>query len=203
MLGNLSEHAIEWLRTWGSLTPASGLMLTTMFVVASFVFVPRTFLYLGVGAVFGLPAIPIVLPSTTIGSVLAFLAARYLFANRLRGKLDRYPRLKATAEAIDSESWKVVALLRLASPLPNAFQNYAFGLTRIGFWPYAVATFVFTIPQTVLYVYLGAAGRSALLEDSSSPLRTAVTALGGLCLAATVFLIWRKARGALQTTNQV
>src|SRR5438132_9641795 len=100
MPGNINEQAIEWLRTWGSLTPASALMLTAMFVVASFVFVPRTFLYLGVGAVFGLPAIPIVLPSTTVGSVLAFLAARYLFANRLRGRLDRYPRFKATAEAI-------------------------------------------------------------------------------------------------------
>ena len=203
MLGSFSEQAIEWLRTWGALTPASGLMLAAMFVVASFVFVPRTFLYLGVGAVFGLPVIPIVLPATTVGSVLAFLAARYLFANSLRSRLDRYPRLKATAEAIDSESWRVVALLRLASPLPNAFQNYAFGLTRIGFWPYAIATFVFTIPQTVLYVYLGAAGRSALLDDSSSPLRTALTALGALCLAITVFLIWRKARAALQSLQQV
>lgn len=194
----MTEPLIEWLRSWGDLSPASWLVLALVFLVASFIFFPRTFLCLGVGALYGLPAVLIILPSTTLGGVLAFLTARYLFADRLQRRVDRYPKLRAIADAIDSESWRVVALFRLASPVPNSVQNYFFGLTRIGLWPYTLATLVFTIPQTFLYVYIGAIGRSALIEDSSAPLSRGLMVAGILCLAATAFLIWRKAQAALE-----
>jgi uncharacterized membrane protein YdjX (TVP38/TMEM64 family) len=69
---------------------------------------------------------------------------------------------------VDEEGWRVVALLRFASPLPNAVQNYVFGLTRIGFLPFAITTFLFTIPQVMLYVYLGSTGRALLDENLST-----------------------------------
>ena len=42
-----------------------------------------------------------------------------------------------------------------------------FGLTRIPLWPYTWATFVFTIPQIILYAYLGAIGKAALLGEAA------------------------------------
>jgi len=48
-------------------------------------------------------------------------------------------------------------------PAPSSVQNYVFGVTRIEFWPYAAASLLFTIPQTVFYVYLGSVGPSVLL----------------------------------------
>jgi uncharacterized membrane protein YdjX (TVP38/TMEM64 family) len=60
--------------------------------------------------------------------------------------------------------------LRFASPLPNAVQNYVFGLTRIGFLAFAITTFLFAIPQVMLYVYLGSAGRAVLLDENLSSL---------------------------------
>lgn len=193
----MTEYIVAWLRSFGELSLASGLALAFVFIAASFIVFPRTFVCLAAGSLYGFLALPIGILSTTIGSVLAFLAARYLFADRLRRRVDRQPHLRAVAEAIDSESWRIVALLRFAGPLPHAVQNYFFGLTRVGLWPYAVTTFVFTIPQTLLFVYLGAIGRSMLVADSSSLLSRVLTAAGALCLAAIVFLIWRKARTTL------
>jgi uncharacterized membrane protein YdjX (TVP38/TMEM64 family) len=198
----MTESLIEWLRSWGELSLNSGVVLAFIFVAGSFVLFPRTFLCFGVGAIFGPAAIPIILPSTTIGGVLAFLLARYLLAARLQRQLDRRPRLRVIADAMDSESWRVVALLRLGSPIPTTVQNYLFGITRIRLWPYTVATFVFTVPQVVLYVYIGAAGRVALLEDSSSTLNRAIMGIGALCLTTVAFLIWRKARVALRALPQ-
>jgi uncharacterized membrane protein YdjX (TVP38/TMEM64 family) len=195
----MTDPLIEWLRSFGDLSPTSGLIMTLVFVVAAFVFVPRTFLSLGVGGLYGLQAIPIILLSATLGSVLAFLIARHLFADRLQRRVDQHPQLRAIANAIDSESWRLVALLRFASPVPNSVQNYVFGLTRIRLWPYTLATFVFTIPQTLLYVYIGAVGRSILLEDLSSPLSRILMVISALCVASVFFLIWRKARTALAT----
>ena len=40
------------------------------------------------------------------------------------------------------------------------------GLTRIGFATYVVATMVFSIPQIVLFCFLGATGRASLIEGS-------------------------------------
>jgi uncharacterized membrane protein YdjX (TVP38/TMEM64 family) len=194
----MTGSLIEWLRSWGELSLGSGIALAFIFVVGGFILFPRTLLCFGVGAIFGPVAILIVVPSTTMGGILAFLLARYLVAASLQRKLDKRPRLRAIADAVDSEGWRVVALLRLGSPIPNAIQNYLFGITRIRLLPYTVATFLFTIPQVVLYVYIGAAGRIALLEDSSSTLNRAIIGIGALCLTTVAYLIWRKARMALR-----
>ncbi len=161
----MTEVAIEWLRNWSDLSLGSGIALALIFVVANFVLFPRMFLCLGAGTMFGLLAIPIILTSTTVGGVLSFLLARHLLADRLQRQFDKQPRLRAVADAVDGESWRVVALLRLGSPIPTTVQNYFFGITRIRLWPYTVATFVFTIPQVLLYVYIGAVGRTALIEE--------------------------------------
>jgi uncharacterized membrane protein YdjX (TVP38/TMEM64 family) len=117
------------------------MILSLIFFVASFVLIPRTFLCLGAGASFGLSAILIILPSTMLGGMLAFLLARYLLAERVQVYIGRRPRLLRVAAAVDQEGWRIVALLRFASPVPNSIQNYVFGLTRIGFLPFAITTF--------------------------------------------------------------
>jgi uncharacterized membrane protein YdjX (TVP38/TMEM64 family) len=191
------DPLMEWLRSFGALSPAAIAVMGLMFVTAAFVFVPRTFLSLGVGGLYGMQVLPVVLVSATAGSILAFLVARYLFAERVRRFVERRPRLNAIAEAVDNEGFKLLALLRFASPVPSSVQNYVFAVTRIGLWPFTVATFLFTIPQTVLYVYLGAVGRAVLLDDTASPLSLGLMAVGAASLAVVVFVIWSRARAAL------
>src|SRR3954471_9086644 len=173
---SMHDAVMAWIGAGNALGFRSAGALALIFFVASFVFVPRTLLCLGVGALLGLPSILVILPCTTLGGVLAFLAARYLLKDRVQAMIEARPGLRKIAAAVDEEGWRIVALLRFASPLPNAVQNYMFGLTRIAFWPFAITTFVFSIPQVVLYVYLGSAGRAVLLDDSLSTLNRIVLA---------------------------
>ena len=173
-------------------------MVASLFAAAACVFVPRTFLTLGVGGLYGMSVIPVIIVGATIGGTLAFLMARYFLADHVQRWIDRHPSLRVIADAVDEEGWRIVALLRFASPTPSSVQNYVFGVTRIGFWPYTLASIVFVIPQTVFYAYLGSVGRGLLLGDIASPLGLFVTLAGVGCLSGTAFLIWRKARASLR-----
>jgi uncharacterized membrane protein YdjX (TVP38/TMEM64 family) len=44
--------------------------------------------------------------------------------------------------------------------------NYLFGLSGIRVWPYAAATFVGVLPQTVFFVGIGASGQMILSDTS-------------------------------------
>ena len=197
MLEDTTDYILHWFRTWGELTPATSLSLAAVFIIASFG-IPRFLLNIGAGAVFGPWSILIIQPSGTIGAVLAFLAARYMMAERLRRRFEGRPVLQAVAQAIDSEGWRIVALLRLASPIPGPVANYAFGLTRIGLWPYTIATFICTLPVSVLQVYLGATGRAALIDDGWTPFKLGMTIAGLVSFAIVMFLVSRRAKAELQ-----
>lgn len=191
-----TDALIEWLQAGGELSLATAAAIALIFAVSAFGVFPRTVLAVGVGVVYGLAAIPIVLSGNTAGAVLAFLLARYLLADRLRRRLEHWPRLQAVANAVDSEGWRLVALLRFSAPIPNAALNYLFGLTRIPAWPYAAATFVFSLPQIALAVYVGRAGRAALL-DSWSTLSVALMSVSALCLVVVGVMVGRRARIAI------
>ena len=194
---DLTQALIDFLRRWGELSPSSAAVLAAVFVIGALVPVPRTFLVLAAGVVFGLPAIPIIMVGTTIGCVIAFLLARYLFAERLHRAVARKPKLVAIMDAVDAEGWRIVALCRLASPIPSMIQSALFGLTRIALWPYAWATFVFTVPQIVLYAYLGAIGRTALLGEGEG-LNLGIMAAGGVTFLVVVALITRRVRASMR-----
>lgn len=193
-----TEAFINWLQSAGGLSFVTALSVALIFMISAFGLIPRTVLAVGVGAIYGLAAIPVILVGNTAGAVLAFLLARYVFAARVQRRLRRWPSLRAIASAVDDEGWRLVALLRFSAPIPNAALNYLFGVTGIGAWPYAAATFVFTLPQIALAVYIGWAGRAAMLK-SWSPLSVALMGVSALCLVIVGFLVGRKARLAIRT----
>jgi uncharacterized membrane protein YdjX (TVP38/TMEM64 family) len=194
---DVTQALVDFLRRWGELSPSSAAVLALVFVAGGLVPVPRTFLTLAAGVVFGMAAIPIIMPATTIGCLIAFLVARYLFADRLWRWIERKPKLLAIMNAVNAEGWRIVALCRLASPIPSTIQNAMFGLTRIGLWPYIWATFVFTIPQIILYSYLGAIGKAALLGESEG-LNLGLMIAGGLTFLTVVLLITRRVRASMR-----
>lgn len=193
----LTQLLIDFLRRWGELSPTSAAVLALVFVAGGLVPVPRTFLTLAAGVVFGMAAIPIIIPSTTVGCLIAFLLARHLFAPSLWRYVARKPKLLLVMNAVDAEGWRIVALCRLASPIPSTIQNALFGLTRIHIWPYVWATFVFTIPQIILYAYLGAIGKAALLGESTG-VNLGVMLAGGLTFLAVVLMITRRVRASMR-----
>ena len=194
---DVTQTLVEFLRRWGELSPTSAAVLALVFVAGGLVPVPRTFLTLAAGVVYGMAAIPIIMPATTLGCLIAFFLARYLFAARLWRAVERKPKFVAVMNAVDAEGWRIVALCRLASPIPSTIQNALFGLTRIGVWPYAWSTFVFTIPQIILYTYLGAVGKAALLGEGGS-VSLGVMIAGGLTFLAMVLMITRRVRANMR-----
>lgn len=162
----MTPDIIEWVQRLGELNALSALSLGLFFAAIGLVVFPRTPFIIAAGATFGLAAAPVILIGGLAGSMLAFVLSRYVASSRFHGWLDRHPRLQAVARAVDLEGWKIIALLRLGVPIPNAATNYMLGLTRIGFATYVLATLIFSIPQIGLFCFLGASGRASLLEGA-------------------------------------
>jgi uncharacterized membrane protein YdjX (TVP38/TMEM64 family) len=192
----------EWLQafiSWiDSLGPWAVVMFSVAYVLGTVLLAPGSAMSIAAGLAFGGWAIPLVLVAATTGASLAFLIARHLARDVIARLIEERPKLKAVDKAVDEEGWKVVALLRLSPLVPFNLQNYAFGLTRIRFWPYAVATFVGIIPGTVLYVYLGMIGRAAVSNGSGGPLRWTLFGAGLAATLTVAILVTRKAREKLR-----
>jgi uncharacterized membrane protein YdjX (TVP38/TMEM64 family) len=94
----------------------------------------------------------------------------------------------------------VVALLRLSPLVPFSISNYLYGLTPVAFGPYVLASWIAMLPATVLYVWIGAAGKAA--ADASggqgkSPLEWALLGAGLAATAVVTVMITRTARRQL------
>jgi|SRR5579859_289921 len=184
----VTADLVEWVQRLGQLSGSSALALGLFFAAAGFVVLPRTPFIIAAGAAFGLAAAPIILVGGTVGSIAAFLLSRHLAAGRFHRWLERHRRLDVIARAVDLEGWKIVALLRLGGPVPNAATNYMLGLTGIDLATYAIATLIFSIPQIVLFCFLGATGRESLLGGSRLGTGLVSTALAVIVIA---LISWR------------
>jgi uncharacterized membrane protein YdjX (TVP38/TMEM64 family) len=191
------EIFIQVVEGWRELGAVGLGALAVAFIIGAMVFAPRPPMCVVSGLVFGFIAIPVVLLGSTLGSVLAFLLSRYLFRCRFLKMIERRPVWRALVEAIDAEGWRLVALLRLASLIPGTATNYLLGVTRVGLWPYTVATLVGLLPQVFLFVYIAAAGHIALEELSESPLRVALIVIGLIFTAWAVFMVTRRTKVVL------
>jgi uncharacterized membrane protein YdjX (TVP38/TMEM64 family) len=173
---------IELIRGLDDASLSGFVILATLFALGAIVFVPRTLMCVAAGMAYGLAAVPVSLIGSTIGAVLGFSLARYLFRAPLERAARERPRWRALLRAVDDEGWRIVGLLRLGAPLPATIQNYLFGLTRIGLWPYVAATVLGNLPQTALYVYLGAVGKLTLSGPSQLGNLAAMFAGGAIML---------------------
>src|SRR5260370_29111326 len=64
-------------------------------------------------------------------------------------------RFCALDPAVAAGGFKIVLLTRLSPLFPFTLLNYAFGLTKVRFRDYVLASWIGMLPGTVMYVYLG------------------------------------------------
>ena len=208
--------ALLWLRTLPladglavfneavqKLGPAGLLVYALAYALATVFLLPGSLLTLAAGAAFGLlPGFASVLVGATLGLALAFLVSRHLARRRVEDWIQSKPRFAAVDRAVAKEGWKIVFLTRLSPIFPFNFQNYAYGLTRIPFWHYTLASMVGILPGTFLYVYLGSVGRSGLEAAAGGErvetLRLVLQIVGLLATALVTFYITRIATKALK-----
>jgi uncharacterized membrane protein YdjX (TVP38/TMEM64 family)/rhodanese-related sulfurtransferase len=146
--------------------------------------VPGAIFGLAGGALFGpLWGTIFNLVGATLGATAAFLIARYLAQDWVRGKaaggLDRL------VAGVEAEGWRFVAFVRLVPLFPFNLTNYALGLTRIPLAQFVLATFVCMAPGALAYAWLGHAGREAV-GGGGTAIRYGV--IGLALLAAVAFL---------------
>ncbi|MCI0410891.1 MAG: TVP38/TMEM64 family protein [Acidobacteria bacterium] len=148
---------------WGSGTGVMGLaVFALVYAVAAVLFLPGSVLTLGAGAAFGLfKGTVAVSVGATLGAGAAFLIGRYLARSRVARWAAENPKFAAIDAAVGREGGRIVFLTRLSPLFPYNLLNYLFGVTRVGFWSYLLASWVGMLPGTLLYVYLGFAGRTA------------------------------------------
>lgn len=176
---------LEWVSALGPWAPVA---FIGIYIVAAVLFVPGSILTLGAGVVFGVVwGTGIASLAATAGACAAFLVGRRLARGWVTRKIERHPRFRAIDEAVGTQGWKIVLLARLSPVIPYNLLNYALGLTRVKFVPYALASWIGMLPGTLMYVYVGSAvGELAKLgagDRGRSPLEWSIFAAG---LAATV-----------------
>ena len=195
----------EWLRAFQSWVAHKGIwggvIYGIVYTVAVLLFVPGSVLTIGAGLVFGLLwGTVIVSIASTAAAALAFLIARYLARDRVEALAKRNQKFRAIDHAIREKGWRVVALLRLSPLVPFSVSNYLYGLTPVSFGPYVLASWIAMLPATVLYVWIGAAGKAAADAGGGrgkSPLEWALLGAGLLATAVVTVMITRTARRQL------
>ena len=140
---------------------------------------------LAAGALFGFwPALILVSFASTIGATLAFLTARYLFADAFQS---RYAdKMAAVNRGIEKEGAFYLLALRLVPLFPFFLINILMGLTRMPATTFYGASQIGMLPGTIAYVYAGTqlAGIESLRDVLSPGMIAAFTVLGIMPLLA-------------------
>ena len=178
-------------------------LFAIVYALAAVLFVPGSALTIGAGVLYGLGwGFVAVSAGSTLGATAAFLVARYLARERVERRAARDPRFAAIDEAVGREGWKIVLLTRLSPVFPFNLLNYLYGLTSVRLGPYVLASWIGMMPGTVLYVYLGFAGRAvaqaAAGRTAPSPAEYAAWTIGLVATLAVTIQVTRLARRALR-----
>jgi len=137
------------IQSWGLLGPLFYMLIYTL---APCLFLPGLPLTIAGGILFG-PVWGVVytIIGATAGACLAFLVSRYLAGSWISAKLTG-PRWRSLHQNVETHGWKIVAFTRLIPLFPFNLLNYAFGLTRIKFLHYAVATALCMLPACIAFI---------------------------------------------------
>jgi len=191
---------IDGLGIWGPI------VFAIIYIIATLLFVPGSAITLASGLLFGLiGGTAVVSVASTVAAALAFLISRYL----ARGYVERWaadsPRFTALDKAIGEGGWKIIAMLRLSPAMPFSLGNYLFGLTRVRFGTYVLTSWLFMLPGTFMFVYLGYLGGAGLGvnggetgQTSRGPAQWALLIVGLLATIGVTVYITRLARRAMQ-----
>lgn len=163
----------DWLRSFnnwvGQMGVAGIFIFIGVYAVATVLLAPGSILTIGAGFTFGLwKGFLAVSAGATLGASMAFLIARFVARKKIESIARRNEKFRKIDKAIGGRGAKLIFLLRLSPVIPFNLSNYFYGLTSVRFWPYVLASWIGMIPGTVLYVYIGTAGRAALAVAAGS-----------------------------------
>ena len=190
----------DWVQTLG----AVGVVLfIAVYALATVLFLPGWIFTVAAGLIYGvIGGTAVALTGAIIGSTLAFLCGRYLVRKRVETATKGNRKFEAIDKAIGEQGWKIVGLLRLSPLIPFNLSNYFYGVTGVGFWPYVLASAVGMLPGTLLYAYLGGAGKAGLSGGGEgSSLKYIFLGVGLVATIVVTIIVSRAAKKALAKTG--
>ncbi len=200
------DAAIDWLRGRGKVW---GLVILALaYTPAALLLFPATLLTLGAGAVFGVPEATVAISlGSTLAAAVVFLVGRTLARRWVEDRFANSPRFRALDRAVADNGFRIVLLTRLSPAFPYTLLNYAYGLTKVRFRDYLLASWIGMLPGTLMYVYLGRGAKgiadlaSVLFTGRASATdleQTLLLFVGLLATVAVTVLVTRSARKALR-----
>ena len=152
-------------------------------VIGLFLLPGATLLSVFSGAVFGLPLGPLLVSlGSTLGAVLAFFVARYIFRDWVEGRFGE--RLTPIHEGLCENDIHFMLVLRLVPLFPFFLVNIAMGVSPISWKVFMVGTLLGKLPAT--WIYANAGSHLASLQSISDI--TSLGMLGALTLLSLLFL---------------
>lgn len=154
-----------------------------LFILATVCMMPGSVLVLVGGMVFG-PWLGTLLSliAATLASAASFLLARALGRTLLLHYVGHTATFQALERGIARNGIDFLILTRLIPLFPYNIQNYAYGLTAIGFWPYTLISALTTLPGIFIYTFMA----SELAADGITLAFVLKLSLAGLALFALV-----------------
>lgn len=147
--------------------PVGPLLYCAIYLIGPTLLFPASVLTMAGGALFGpLWGTGYTIISATAGASVPFLITRHFGRKPLEHMIAKYDNFDAMFKkfesGVEAEGWKYIAFTRLVTLFPFLLLNYAFGLTKISLWTYVWASFLFMLPGSFMFTYMGYAGREAL-----------------------------------------
>jgi uncharacterized membrane protein YdjX (TVP38/TMEM64 family) len=182
----------EWIAGFGPWAPA---VFVVGYVVVVVAFVPALPLTILGGLVFG-PVWGTVYASvaSTAGACLSFLVARYAARAAVERWMAPYPALGRMDRAVARHGFRIVMITRLVPIFPFNLQNYAYGLTSIGFCAYAITSWLCMLPATVAFT--AAAGAVVTGAWDARGMLLLLGLAGVLLVALSLLPRWLRGRSA-------
>ncbi len=90
--------------------------------------------------------------------------------------------------------------------MPRSGANYAYGLTAVRFWPYAVATFIAILPANCFFVWLGVSAQEGFAAAAGTararhPGEYVLLGVGLVAAFCALAYITRVAKAALEKSH--
>ncbi len=183
-----------WINGLGAIGPIVYILL---FIAACLFFLPGLPVAILAGLAFG-PIMGTVWASigSTLGAAAAFLVARYVARDMVEGWAQSNQVFKKIDDGVAAQGWRMLMITRLVPVFPFNLQNYAYGLTKIGFPTYVLVSFICMLPGAMAFTFMGGA-----IVSGEGNLGTTFMYLG---IGAVVFVIislipgWIKKRSKIE-----
>lgn len=171
----LLTEFLDWIEELGF---GGAILFALVYMIATVMFIPGSVLTIGAGFVFTKTnggnqvagtfiATAVVFVGASVGSILAFIVARFLLRESVSKLTLKYPVFKAIDAAVEKNGFKILFLLRLSPLIPFNALNYILGITAASLRDYSLASFGL-LPGTIGFCFIGSTlGSLTDVEDGS------------------------------------